>query len=33
MKLLLDQNLSFKLCPRLADLFPGSQQVRELGLE
>lgn len=32
MKLLLDQNLSYKLCSRLADLFPGSQQVRLLGL-
>ena len=33
MKLLFDQNLSFKLCERLADLFPGSNQVRPLGLE
>ena len=33
MKLLFDQNLSFKLCPALADLFPGSSQVRLLGLE
>lgn len=32
MKLLFDQNLSFKLCPRLADLFPDSSQVRLLGL-
>ena len=32
MKLLFDQNLSFKLCPRLSDLFPGSSQVRLLGL-
>jgi len=32
MKLLFDQNLSFKLCQRLADLFPGSSQVRLLGL-
>jgi len=28
MKLLFDQNLSFKLCQRLADLFPGSSQAR-----
>ncbi len=28
MKLLFDQNLSFKLCERLADLFPHSNQVR-----
>jgi predicted nuclease of predicted toxin-antitoxin system len=32
MKLLFDQNLSFKLCQRLADLFPGSSQVRLLSL-
>jgi predicted nuclease of predicted toxin-antitoxin system len=33
MKLLFDQNLSFKLCRQLADLYPGSSQVRLLGLE
>jgi predicted nuclease of predicted toxin-antitoxin system len=33
MKLLFDQNLSFKLCPLLADLFPDSDQVRQLGLD
>jgi predicted nuclease of predicted toxin-antitoxin system len=33
MKLLFDQNLSFKLCDRLADLFPGSTQVRLAGLD
>jgi predicted nuclease of predicted toxin-antitoxin system len=33
MKLLFDQNLSFKLCSRMADLFPGSAQVRSLGLD
>ena len=33
MKLLFDQNLSFKLCPLLSDLFPGSAQVRLLGLD
>jgi predicted nuclease of predicted toxin-antitoxin system len=32
MKLLFDQNLSFKLCRQLADLFPGSAQVGQLGL-
>ncbi|SRR6266540_4157269 len=32
MKLLFDQNLSFKLCQRLSDVFPGSAQVRQLGL-
>ena len=32
MKLLFDQNLSFKLCQLLADLFPGSNQVRLLGM-
>jgi predicted nuclease of predicted toxin-antitoxin system len=33
MKLLFDQNLSFKLCDRLSDLFPGSSQVRLVGLD
>ena len=30
MKLLFDHNLSHKLCPRLADLFPDSTQTRLL---
>lgn len=33
MRLLFDQNLSFKLCDRLADLHPGSTQARLLGLD
>ncbi|HEU5017502.1 MAG TPA: DUF5615 family PIN-like protein [Pseudolabrys sp.] len=33
MKLLFDQNLSFKLCRQLADVFPGSSQARLEGLE
>jgi predicted nuclease of predicted toxin-antitoxin system len=33
MKLLFDQNLSFKLCRQLDDLFPNSQQVRLAGLD
>jgi predicted nuclease of predicted toxin-antitoxin system len=33
MKLLFDQNLSYKLCDRFADVFPGSEQVRRLGLD
>ena len=33
MKLLFDQNLSFRLCQLLADLFPESSQVRLLGLD
>lgn len=33
MRLLFDQNLSFRLCERLSDLFPGSSQVRLLGLD
>jgi predicted nuclease of predicted toxin-antitoxin system len=32
MKLLFDQNLSFKLCQTVADLFPESNHVRHLGL-
>ncbi len=33
MKLLLDQNLSWRLVGELQDLFPGSAHVRELGLD
>jgi predicted nuclease of predicted toxin-antitoxin system len=33
MKLLFDQNLSFKLVRLLADLFPGSTQLRLVGLD
>ncbi len=32
MKLLFDQNLSFKLCRQLAGLFPDSSQARLAGL-
>ncbi len=32
MKLLFDQNLSFRLVKQLADLFPGSTHVRLLGM-
>jgi predicted nuclease of predicted toxin-antitoxin system len=32
MKLLFDQNLSFRLCRQLADIFPGSSQVKLVGL-
>ena len=33
MKLLFDQNISFRLIKLIIDLFPNSKQVRELGLE
>jgi predicted nuclease of predicted toxin-antitoxin system len=33
MKLLLDQNISFRIASKIQDLFPGSKQVRDLGLE
>ena len=33
MKLLFDHNHSFKLAIRLTDLFPGSKQLRQLGME
>ena len=33
MKLLFDQNLSYRLVDRLADLFPGSTQARLVGLD
>jgi predicted nuclease of predicted toxin-antitoxin system len=32
MKLLFDQNLSFKLSPILDSVFPGSQHVKDFGL-
>jgi predicted nuclease of predicted toxin-antitoxin system len=32
-KLLFDQNLSFKLVARLIDLFPGSAHVREFNMQ
>lgn len=33
MKLLFDQNISFRIVSKLKDTFPEAQQVRELGLE
>lgn len=33
MKLLIDQNLSFRLVAKLAGAFPGSQHVRDAGLD
>ena len=33
MKLLFDQNISFRLLQKIKDLFPEAKQVRELGLE
>ena len=33
MKLLFDQNISFRLISKIVDIFPESKQVRELGLE
>ena len=33
MKLLLDQNISFRITSKIKDLYPGSKQVRDLGLE
>jgi predicted nuclease of predicted toxin-antitoxin system len=32
MKLLFDENLSFRLVAALADIFPGSSHVRDVGL-
>lgn len=32
MKLLFDENLSFRLVSALADIYPGSAHVREVGL-
>ena len=33
MKILIDQNISFRLVNRVTDIFPEIKQVRELGLE
>jgi len=33
MKLLFDQNISYRVVKRLSDIFPGAKQVRELNLE
>ncbi len=33
MKLLFDQNISFRLVKHIRDIFPEAKQVRELGLE
>ena len=33
MKLLFDQNISFRLIKRISSLYPNAKQVRELGLE
>jgi predicted nuclease of predicted toxin-antitoxin system len=33
MKLLFDQNLSFRLCEAIDDIFPGSIHVRQVGLQ
>ncbi len=33
MKLLFDQNISYRLINGIIDVFPDSKQVRELGLE
>jgi predicted nuclease of predicted toxin-antitoxin system len=33
MKLLLDQNISFRIISKIQDIFPGSKQVRDLGPE
>ena len=33
MKLLLDQNISFRITNKIQDIFPGSKQVKDLNLE
>ena len=33
MKLLFDQNISFRLIKRISDFFPDAEQVKNLGLE
>jgi predicted nuclease of predicted toxin-antitoxin system len=33
MKLLFDQNISFRIIKKISDIFPEAKQIRELGLE
>lgn len=33
MKFLFDQNISFRIIEKISNLFPGSKQVRQIGLE
>ncbi|WP_192346342.1 DUF5615 family PIN-like protein [Algoriphagus sp. Y33] len=33
MKLLFDQNISYRIVKNLSDIFPEAKQVRELGIE
>jgi len=33
MRLLFDQNISYRLIKKISDIFPKSKQVKELGLE
>ncbi|MCF6222623.1 MAG: DUF5615 family PIN-like protein [Flavobacteriaceae bacterium] len=33
MKLIFDQNISFRLIKKINDIYPNAKQVRELGLE
>lgn len=33
MKLLLDQNISYRISNKIQDIYPGSKQVRDLGIE
>ena len=33
MKLLFDQNISFRILSKIEDIYPEAQQLRELGLE
>ena len=33
MKVLFDQNISFKIVKRLSDIYPEAKHVRELGIE
>ena len=33
MKLLLDQNISFRLVKKIESVFPGTEQVKKLGLQ
>ena len=33
MKLLFDQNISFRIIPKITDIFPEAMQIKQVGLE
>ena len=33
MKLLFDQNISFRIIPKIADVFPDAKQIKQVGFD